>query len=279
MTGPSSRSGSRTWSSVAQERPRRPGPRDWPCRATARRTTTRRARWLARALAERGVELDAAADLIDTGLTVFARNAVEPSPEDPPTSRLEITLQFGAMWDTAGWIAHKAGDTDAALGWLRAAWSLSEDPDVAEHLGDVLASAGRAEEAAAAYANAAARKPNPASAIRKLAGIAGAPGVQPEETERVLVAARTFSLQGGPAAEWKGDVDIAHDRTGRVLDVRAPGAVPPSVLEAVRAATVPFVAPPDRRIYRFDRRATITCSGAGAPCSAVLWRPRDVPLR
>jgi tetratricopeptide (TPR) repeat protein len=230
------------------------------------------------ALADRGVELDAAERLIGQGLDVFVRSVLQPAPEDPPSSRREITGYLGAMWDTAGWVAYKRGDSDTALAWLRAAWQLSEASDIAEHFGDVLAGAKRTDDAATAYAGALGREPGRSSARQKLAALAPDRAVNASDAERASIAARTIVLTGGPISEWKGDLDVAHDRAGRVVDVTARGEAPTAVLDAVRAARVPFRAPPDNRPYRLERRVSVTCPG-NAPCTAVLWRPSDVPLR
>jgi len=60
---------------------------------------------------------------------------------------LELAPDNPAIVDSMGWVLHKLGDDDEALKHLRQAWSLQRDPEVAAHLGEVLWSLGRKDEA------------------------------------------------------------------------------------------------------------------------------------
>jgi tetratricopeptide (TPR) repeat protein len=225
------------------------------------------------ALAERGVQLDAARDLIQRGLDVLAQNTRRPDPNTRPQARQMITQQFAAMWDTAGWIEFKAGRHENASAWLRAAWCQSEDPVVAEHLGDAFAAARHQDQAARAYADALAIEPGRSSASTKLAAIPGAAAPDAATTAQALRQARTTSLRPGPAAAWTGDLDLTHDRAGAVVGFGGHGAEPAEVRQALREAVVSYQQPPDERPYQFDRRVTVSCPGGNAPCSLV-WRPQ-----
>lgn len=52
-----------------------------------------------------------------------------------------------AIIDSVGWALYRAGRATEGLAWLERAWERSEDPEVAAHLGEVLWSLGRRDEA------------------------------------------------------------------------------------------------------------------------------------
>lgn len=76
---------------------------------------------------ERGLRLDEAQQLIDRGL--------ELAPEDP------------FILDSKGWLLFRRGQHESALTTLRKAFALRDDPEIAAHIGEVLWSMGRREEA------------------------------------------------------------------------------------------------------------------------------------
>lgn len=78
-------------------------------------------------LAERNERLDEAQQLID--------KALELSPEDP------------FILDSKGWVLFRRGDANGALDVLKKAFAVRADPEIAAHLGEVLWTLGRQEEA------------------------------------------------------------------------------------------------------------------------------------
>ncbi len=78
-------------------------------------------------LAVRGERLDEAKELIE--------KAHQMRPDDP------------AIIDSMGWLAFKQGDNETSLAYLRRAYQLLNDPEIAAHLSEVLWAAGHREEA------------------------------------------------------------------------------------------------------------------------------------
>jgi tetratricopeptide (TPR) repeat protein len=78
-------------------------------------------------LADRGIRLDEAQRLIE--------KALELAPDDP------------FILDSKGWLLYRRGDQKSAFDFLTKALSLRPDPEIAAHLGEVLWSMGRREEA------------------------------------------------------------------------------------------------------------------------------------
>lgn len=78
-------------------------------------------------LAERNERLTEAHGLIVKALSL--------APNDP------------FILDSMGWVLYRMGDAAGAIDHLQRAWKLRSDPEIAAHLGEVLWSAGRREEA------------------------------------------------------------------------------------------------------------------------------------
>jgi tetratricopeptide (TPR) repeat protein len=78
-------------------------------------------------LADRGLRLDEAKTLIE--------KALELSPDDP------------FILDSMGWVKYRMGDLPGSLDYLRRAYELRPDPEIAAHLGEVLWVTGRRDEA------------------------------------------------------------------------------------------------------------------------------------
>lgn len=82
-------------------------------------------------LANRNLELARARDMIE--------RALEQNPEDPATI------------DSMGWVLYRQGEYRRALDYLREAWELDPDPEIAAHLGEVLWALDRRDEARAIW--------------------------------------------------------------------------------------------------------------------------------
>lgn len=92
-------------------------------------------------LADRNIRLPEARNLIE--------RALELAPNDP------------FILDSQGWVLFRQGETQAALDALNQAFGIRPDPEIAAHLGEVLWSLGRKDEARQTWDKA--RKDNPAN--------------------------------------------------------------------------------------------------------------------
>ncbi|HWV19196.1 MAG TPA: tetratricopeptide repeat protein [Rhodocyclaceae bacterium] len=90
-------------------------------------------------MAERGVRLEEAQQLIDKALSL--------QPDDP------------FILDSKGWVLFRLGDKQAALEVLQKAFSKRPDPEIAAHLGEVLWSLGRQDDARKVWADATRQSP------------------------------------------------------------------------------------------------------------------------
>jgi tetratricopeptide (TPR) repeat protein len=101
--------------------------------------------------ADRNIRLEEARTLIG--------RAVELSPDD------------GHILDSMGWVLFRQRDLPGALEWLNKAWALSPDAEIGAHLGEVLWTLGRREQALQIWRQARARDPDNkvlASTIKRL---------------------------------------------------------------------------------------------------------------
>jgi Tfp pilus assembly protein PilF len=65
-----------------------------------------------------------------------------------------------AIQDSMGWALVQGGRLDEGMTWLERAWDLSEDPEVAAHLGETLWRMGRTDEAKRIWDDALAANPD-----------------------------------------------------------------------------------------------------------------------
>jgi tetratricopeptide (TPR) repeat protein len=64
---------------------------------------------------------------------------------------LELSPGNAAVTDSMGWVQYRLGNLEAAIVYLRQAWALDRDPEIAAHLGEVLWHSGQPEEAEAIW--------------------------------------------------------------------------------------------------------------------------------
>lgn len=93
--------------------------------------------------ADRNLRLDEAQQLIEKALTLM--------PEDP------------FILDSKGWVLFRRGDRQGALDVLNRAFGMRQDPEIAAHLGEVLWSLGRRDEALRTWAES--QKSNPTNEV------------------------------------------------------------------------------------------------------------------
>jgi tetratricopeptide (TPR) repeat protein/transglutaminase-like putative cysteine protease len=98
-------------------------------------------------LAEGKVSLDLAQQYAEKSLAKLEEEAKRPNSSD----ELPRTYKFSLVWDTVGWVYFQQGDLNKAESFVQAAWLLSQDSLVGEHLGDIYQKMGKKTEAAHTY--------------------------------------------------------------------------------------------------------------------------------
>lgn len=64
---------------------------------------------------------------------------------------LTVTNRLAAYWDTLGWVQFGLGHLDEAERYLKAAWTVTQDALIGDHLGQVYEKLGKKQQAAHAY--------------------------------------------------------------------------------------------------------------------------------
>jgi tetratricopeptide (TPR) repeat protein len=90
----------------------------------------------------------------------------QADPEDFATAS-----HLAAYWDTLGWAYFRTGSLENAEKYLEAGWQLSQDPTIADHLGQLYEKEGKKSEAKKAYESAVATRHAPEHAMSRLDAI------------------------------------------------------------------------------------------------------------
>jgi tetratricopeptide (TPR) repeat protein len=81
------------------------------------------------------------------GYTFADRNTRLPEAYDLIEQALKLAPDDPFIIDSMGWVLYRMGKNDESLGYLKRAFDLRPDPEIAAHLGEVLWSAGQHDEA------------------------------------------------------------------------------------------------------------------------------------
>jgi tetratricopeptide (TPR) repeat protein len=176
-------------------------------------------------LAEAGLDVDRAGDLASRALKEIAdenRNLALASVTETHLDRVETVAW---LWDTIGWIAFQKGDAEKAERYVRAAWELAGDADVAFHLGQIHQKRDRLADALSYYLTAEALSVAPTEDMRahvkRLAGGGDLP-LMIKSAREVAAAGRAFKVSGQGAAGMADFLAIVGS-DGRPIEVRFAG--------------------------------------------------------
>lgn len=81
------------------------------------------------------------------GYALADRNQRLPEARQLVEKALSLAPDDGAILDSMGWVLFRQGDLPGALGYLQRSYDQREDPEIAAHLGEVLWTLGRKDEA------------------------------------------------------------------------------------------------------------------------------------
>jgi len=223
---------------------------------------------VAYAMADAGVNLPEALQ--------YAQKAV--NQEEASTADIQIdtaspvdsasAARLAAFWDTLGWAYFRTGDLDKAERYLNAGLRLSQDPTIADHLGQLYEKQGKSREAKQAYAEAAATRFPPQHAIDRLnaMGDAGASDSMALQDMRIVQVPVTPKPKVHASAEYvvllsPGKVEAKYVNGSGVLQGQE------RALEAARFDT-PF---PDQGPVKILRRGILDCEPELKQCSFAMY--------
>jgi len=185
-----------------------------------------------------GLELDSA--------EMYARRAIDATEgvlrglalDDAGMPEMLAVGRLGPYWDTMGWIYYARGELPKAERYVRAAWLLSNQSEIGEHLGQIQQQLGRPADAIHTYALALSGD-MPTKSIRpRLVRLLG--GSEREADRRIdlarseLVTMRTVKLGKVLTADVSGEVELLIGVGPRVEAVRI--ASGPSQLQQLTPA-------------------------------------------
>jgi tetratricopeptide (TPR) repeat protein/transglutaminase-like putative cysteine protease len=226
------------------------------------------------ALAEKGVRLDVAETHVRHAIDASVVALRTATLDNLRQAHLQVVRSIASYWDTLGWIYFKAGDPKKAEPWVRAAWSLSENGENANHVAQVSEQLGKRSEAIELYA-ASLATPDPhdqsRTPLEKLVGAAKVEAVIKTARDK-LVPDRTVALPAILSGDATGEVHLltVGGQIKGVRLIRGDERLRDAAQKLV-GTRIPFVSPDGQEIP-IVRQAGIGCSAAHG-CSLVLVPP------
>lgn len=225
-----------------------------------------------------GIDLDTAQRYAESAVAAVSAASRNLDVQHVDDRALGVVASLASYWDTLGWVYFAKGDMPHAEPYVRAAWLVAQNPEVADHLGQIREKSGRRDEALRQYAMAAAL-PDPADLVRRhlvaLAGTAAAADALVAKYRDGLVAARSIPLKGTGRPGAAADVALLVSAPGTVDAVRIVSGDQDlaAMIDAVKSIQMTDMFP-DRVPAKLLRRGTITC-GADKTCTLTLLRSGD----
>jgi tetratricopeptide (TPR) repeat protein len=235
-------------------------------------------------LAEAGQLLPLALEFAERAVTEEGVKSKKVDLSQLKREDLEPTNALAAYWDTLGWVYFKMGNLDRSEKYLNAAWVLSQDAAVADHLGQVYERQNKKPAAIHMYKIAWDRakvRPSPDFEPEKIrerlerlspGGSKAAPG---KDTAGELSQMRTIklSLPAKEQASAEFFLLFSKDKVEAVKFISGSETLK-SADAALKSAS--FKAPmPDDGDARLLRRGVLFCSPLSG-CSMTLVNPSDV---
>lgn len=110
--------------------------------------------WVAYELADNNHRLDDALQLAEKAVNKIEDDTSDIDLDNLLQGDLKTPVQLAADWDTLGWVHFRLGHFDLAADYLKSAWNITQDPVVADHLGQVYEKEGKIHDAVIAYGRA-----------------------------------------------------------------------------------------------------------------------------
>lgn len=238
---------------------------------------------IAAALAQAGVQLDRAEAYARQAVDATAATLRNVHPDSIGVPERIAVASLGDYWDTLGWIYFAKGDFRQAERYVRAAWLMSFQGEVGDHLGQIQMRLGRRNDAVHTYALTMNAFRPPDATRDRLQRLVGS-----QQVDRVIDAARTefttmrtVRLKTPLFADIAGEVQLIFGAGARVESiriVRGPPAQLETLRDAIRSATYP-VALPDTTPVKIVRRGVVTCSTPSGVCVLVLIPAERIGMR
>lgn len=236
--------------------------------------------YVALEFANAGKELEAAERYAGEVILKTEEESRDTSLDRLEMSDLRRTQNLGAYWDTLGWIYFKQGRLDLAEKFVAASWTMTQQPVVGDHLGQIYERQGRRQEAQHLYALSLAAGNNDKSTRDRLKRlVVGQANVDPavnkarEELGQLRSVVFHFPFTKSISAEFF----ILFSPGSRVEDVRfISGSEELKSAKSVIANSLFKMPFPDNTPTRIVRRGVAYCGEFVKTCQVVLLTPDSV---
>jgi tetratricopeptide (TPR) repeat protein/transglutaminase-like putative cysteine protease len=98
-------------------------------------------------LAQQGTDLDRAQQYAESAIRATASSLNKADIVHLTSANLTQTADIGAYWDTLGWIYFRQGDLARAKRYISAAWMLTQNGEVGDHLAQIYTKSGEKQRA------------------------------------------------------------------------------------------------------------------------------------
>jgi tetratricopeptide (TPR) repeat protein len=161
-------------------------------------------------LANAGIDLEKDWQLISGALASEAKLVCRPEKPEADDKCTAQMARLAIMLDTAGWILHRQGKTDAAEPYFRSAYAISPRATIGLHYTTILATLGRIGEAVTHF-----------DEVRSRADFSSADPGEVEEARSALGAAPGARTASSPK-EGRMQITVLVGESGQVLDASGP---------------------------------------------------------
>jgi tetratricopeptide (TPR) repeat protein len=225
-------------------------------------------------LSEKGAQLDRARSYAESAVSTAVANLRNVDLSHLQLSDLANTASVSAFWDTLGWVYFKQGDTQNALKYVSAAWSLAQHAEIADHLAQLHEKLGHATEAKHFYALAAVSyAPTPDvhdHAVKALGSDKELTAFLPR-AKAELEQERTYRLSGNGKAMGHADFFVLFGNDGKPVEAKyVSGDNGLKSFDSVLKQAAINTIVPDGSQAKLVRRGTLSCSPEHKDCTFVL---------
>ena len=230
-------------------------------------------------LADNDASLDRAEQYAESAISQVTSSLRNLSIERLTMNDMANVQALASYWDTLGWVKFKRGDMDGAEKYIQAAWKLSQNGEVADHLGQIALKRGKRDEAIRWYAQAMSGnrpKIDTRDRLNKLVADQKKANALIEELRPQIEKMRTFSIGKVGTKPGKADFFVVFTPTNKVEGVKYISGD-----DALKTATGQIAAIdygqifPDTTPTKLVRRGTLECQASG-DCTFRLVEPEDV---
>jgi tetratricopeptide (TPR) repeat protein len=245
-------------------------------------------------LGDAGIHTTEALDYSKRSVHVLADKTMAILPDEANIADFQLAPRLAASWDTLGWIYFKMSELPLAEKYLEAAWQLSQDALVGEHLVELYEKLGQSHKAASVCSMALAAGPQPETykklttqwehlkAFLKLPP--GRNGVDEASSRGAMALSEMRTIKIPFHAKLQGNSRSAQVVISLINGPKVDDVTFSSGAEELHNAVADMAAAkypqpfPDDTPVRILRRGTLSCSIYTHECFLILLPIRDAAL-